>query len=82
VDETTALRIKDEVVNAGFQAVRAGMAGADKPDRLYHFTEGAGLIGILTSRCLWASLATGVNDNLVGPVFKNAQIQFPTFATH
>jgi hypothetical protein len=64
VDLTTAQQIKDELFEAGFQAVRAGMDCADKPDRLYHFTECQGLIGILTSRCLWASLATGLNDNL------------------
>ena len=37
---------------------------ADKPDRLYHFTECQGLIGILTDHCLWASLATSLNDTL------------------
>lgn len=64
MDETTAPRIINELVDAGFQAVRAGMDCADKPDPIYHFTDCQGLIDILTSHCLWASLATGLNDTL------------------
>jgi hypothetical protein len=64
VDEATAQRIKDELIEAGFQAIGACVDCADRPDRLYHFTECQGLIDILTSGCLWASLATGLNDNL------------------
>ena len=63
MDEPTALRIKDELVDAGGEAVRAGMYSSDRPNRLYHFTDCQGLVGILTSRCLWASLATGLNDD-------------------
>src|SRR5262245_46465424 len=32
------------------------------PDRLYHFTDCAGLIGIFENKSLWASLATSLND--------------------
>jgi hypothetical protein len=62
VDEHTALQVKDELVDAGGDAVRAGVNPSDLPDRLYHFTDCQGLVGILTSRCLWASLATALND--------------------
>lgn len=33
-----------------------------RPERLYHFTDCAGLIGIFEKRTLWASLATSLND--------------------
>src|SRR6267142_1160532 len=33
-----------------------------RPERLYHFTACAGLIGILEKKTLWASLATALND--------------------
>jgi DUF2971 family protein len=32
------------------------------PERLYHFTDCAGLIGIFENKTLWASLATSLND--------------------
>jgi Protein of unknown function (DUF2971) len=34
----------------------------DPPERLYHFTDCAGLIGIFEHKALWASLATSMND--------------------
>ena len=38
-------------------------SGADpRPERLYHFTDCAGLIGIFEKRTIWASLATSLND--------------------
>src|SRR5215468_10817969 len=33
-----------------------------RPDRLFHFTDSNGLIGILNKRTLWATLATSLND--------------------
>ena len=33
-----------------------------RPERLYHFTDCAGLIGIFEKRTIWASLATSLND--------------------
>ena len=33
-----------------------------RPERLYHFTDCAGLIGIFERRTIWASLATSLND--------------------
>src|SRR5512145_591718 len=33
-----------------------------RPERLYHFTDCAGLIGIFEKRTVWASLATSLND--------------------
>ncbi len=33
-----------------------------RPERLYHFTDCAGLIGIFEDKTLWASLATSLND--------------------
>lgn len=63
MDEPTALRIKDELVDAGGEAVRRGMRRPTVPDRLYHFTDCNGLVKILQSRSLWASLATGLSDD-------------------
>lgn len=45
---------------------RAGKHAASstdpRPERLYHFTDCTGLIGIFEKRTLWASLATSLND--------------------
>jgi hypothetical protein len=40
----------------------AAMQTSSHPAELLHFTDTAGLIGILQSRTLWASLATALND--------------------
>jgi hypothetical protein len=46
--------------------VAALLASCDSPDNtpelLYHFTDSAGLIGIVTTKTLWASLATSLSD--------------------
>lgn len=63
MDELTAFRIRDEVVDAGGGALRGGMRRSAPPDRLFHFTDCDGLIKILQSRSLWASLATGLSDD-------------------
>jgi Protein of unknown function (DUF2971) len=54
--------ITSQFVDAGGEAVRAAMRSAAPPERLYHFTTCRGLLGILESKSLWASLATGLGD--------------------
>lgn len=39
-----------------------GKKSADRPGTLFHLTDPDGLIGILQSKCLRASLATALND--------------------
>lgn len=34
-----------------------------KPSTLYHYTSGTGLIGVLTSRCIWATSIRFLNDS-------------------
>lgn len=41
---------------------RANAYSVAAPSRLYHFTDCDGLIGILKTKTLWASLATSLND--------------------
>jgi hypothetical protein len=57
---------KDEAVrrllSAGERAVKFGMDAHHAPPVLYHFTSVEGLKGILTSKELWASPATSLND--------------------
>ena len=63
MDAPTALRIKDELVDVAGGMVRAGMKSSGRPPRLYHFTDCQGLVNILRSHSLWASLATGLSDD-------------------
>jgi hypothetical protein len=57
-----------------------------RPERLYHFTDCEGLIGIFEKRTVWASLATSLNDpsevryglDLACDLFRKGQIT----ATH
>jgi len=51
-----------EVVDACSEAVRLDPDGGLAPNSLYHFTDVKGFIGILTSKCLWASLVTELDD--------------------
>ena len=45
------------------RAARLTASSTDaRPERLYHFTDCAGLIGIFENKTLWASLATSLND--------------------
>jgi hypothetical protein len=41
---------------------RANAYSTAAPDQIYHFTDCDGLIGILKTKTLWASLATSLND--------------------
>jgi hypothetical protein len=41
---------------------QAASSTDSRPERLYHFTDCAGLIGIFEKRTVWASLATSLND--------------------
>jgi hypothetical protein len=63
MNEHTAGKIERAVVEAGSRAVRDGLAASPPPNRLYHFTECEGLVSILHTRSLRASLATGMSDD-------------------
>ncbi len=62
MDEPTAQKIKDNLVDVALGAVRTGMLSSTEPPVLYHFTDCQGIIGILKNHCLWASLAVGMTD--------------------
>ena len=53
---------KDQIVDASVAPLTACANPTDRPERLFHFTDSAGLVGILQSRSLRASLATSLND--------------------
>ena len=38
------------------------LISASAPDRLFHYTDAAGLIGILTDKCVWATETSYLND--------------------
>jgi hypothetical protein len=63
MDEPTAQLIKDELVEAGLIAVRSAIKVTLLPNTLYHFTNCEGLMNILLSRSLWASLAFSLGDD-------------------
>ena len=50
------------LLSAGMRAMRFGMEAHHPPSLLYHFTDAAGAIGILTKKALWASRAMSLND--------------------
>jgi hypothetical protein len=45
-------------------AMKAGELKADPPQIIFHLTDAEALSKILTTRSLWASLATTLNDSL------------------
>lgn len=51
-----------EVIDACSRVVQESDETRDRPEQLYHFTDTEGFTGIITSRCLWSSLATALND--------------------
>lgn len=51
-----------EVIDACGEVVKESDETRERPERLYHFTGTEGFTGIITSRCLWLSLATALND--------------------
>jgi hypothetical protein len=51
-----------EVSDACVEVVNKSDETRERPERLYHFTDAEGFTGIITSRCLWSSLATALND--------------------
>lgn len=59
LDWNNAYEALKERATAGF---RATSHTSSRPSQLYHFTDCDGLVGILKSRTLWASLATSLND--------------------
>jgi len=52
------------VIDACGPAVGLGESRPAAPDVLYHLTDVDALLGIATNRCLWACLATTLNDAL------------------
>lgn len=57
-----ALAAVDEMLESVHPVIAARANPARRPDVLYHFTDVAGLIGIITGKSLWGSLATSLND--------------------
>lgn len=55
-------RAKDELVDASSRPLNSRINPSDRPDRLFHFTDSAGLVGVLQKRSLRASLAPLLND--------------------
>lgn len=53
-----------QIIAACSDAIAASGAAARPPEILFHFTDLDALINIASSRCLWASLATTLNDTL------------------
>jgi hypothetical protein len=52
----------DSVIGACEAAIREGQPKVAPPGTLYHLTDVDGLSGIAGNKCLWASLATTLND--------------------
>jgi hypothetical protein len=50
------------VVDAVSRSIGPSMDPADRPRLLYHFTDVRGLLGIIHSGTLWATLASSLND--------------------
>lgn len=55
-------RAKDELVDASTHPLNSRVNPSDRPDRLFHFTDSAGLVGILQNQSLRASFAPSLND--------------------
>lgn len=55
-------RAKDELVDASGRPLNGRINPTGRPDHLFHFTDSAGLVGILQNRSLRASLAPSLND--------------------
>lgn len=55
-------KAKDELVDASSEPLNGRMNPTDRPPRLFHFTDAAGVLGIFQGRCLRASLAASLND--------------------
>jgi hypothetical protein len=62
VDESATTTAPDRLFDACAASLRVEHGPA--PDPLYHLTDSAGLVGIIKEKCLWASLATTLNDSL------------------
>lgn len=61
ISEQWSSSAKTLIARAG-ASLTAAEAATDRPDRLYHFTDCTGLVEILRTKTLWASLATCLND--------------------
>src|SRR5688572_19128424 len=59
-----------------------------RPERLYHFTDCSGLLGVFENKTLWASLATSLNDpsevryglDLACSLFRNGAVAANNFS--
>lgn len=50
------------VIDACREYLKRGFDSVGRPPILYHFTDAAGMVGILANRCIWVSLATSSSD--------------------
>jgi hypothetical protein len=59
--ETSAEELLESIATAG----RVGLNSSHPvpPETLYHFSDAAGLAGIVRNRVLWATVASGMNDS-------------------
>ncbi len=55
-------RLRDRVIDACQAVIGAEKIRGPVPEVLYHMTDVAGFLGIVETDCLWASLATELND--------------------
>jgi hypothetical protein len=52
-----ANRLTAQLIGSAFAAVKKGINPTDRPPVLFHFTNVGGLLGIVKSNTIWASLA-------------------------
>lgn len=60
--QVLAKRVSDAIVDECGDVIRERLNPSDPPPTLYHFTDAIGLLGIMASGTLWATLATSLND--------------------
>jgi Protein of unknown function (DUF2971) len=57
-----AQRAVEKLLDAGRDALLSGKNIRSRPKCVFHFTDCSGLIGLISDKTLWASLATALND--------------------
>jgi len=60
--EEQANAFMSQLIDSVFAAVKKGINPADRPPALFHFTDVSGLLAIVKSNTIWASLAYSLND--------------------
>ncbi len=73
------------IIDAGFNVLRNTDDLRDRPAVLFHFTDMTSMLSIAQSRCIWASLATNLNDtteiqyglDLVRAFFRDGTLAVP-----